>query len=289
MRSHEDTAAGAIWIAGSRVGAADWRATLVLLHGIDGDPAHTWGKDNRWCQRIAQEYQGLSVVSLDVKLRRRWRHTEEFIEQRAAACLEMLFANKILDCHVIFFCYSLGGIILKRMISDIGGHRHSAYFAPRQINIRGIVFLGVPHRGSDWAHSSLRFLLGRLSSAAQDLAPNSRILLDTDSRFRNVFRSMGHVRMLSVQETKSPRLAEFHPLLGWTSVFNCVPEFSLVVSQMSATAGCDREEILPVKSSHLSLATFDYEDADSVIKILISFILDCIAPPSLSEDDLYLI
>ncbi len=250
-------------LAGKLVGSPDWTSTLVLIHGIEGDPVQTWkrrGAVVAWYDRLASAIPGLAVVSLGFGAQLRRQQQEKFIEHHSRECFGWIIERRLLDRPLTICCYSLGGIVLKRMLAD---HTHDSRFALRRLNLNAIVFLGVPHRGSSWARAPRRWLLGgRASSALKDLEPESRFLEDVHHRFAAIWsRLSGHVQMLSVQETLGPRPSELAPLLRPLRLIPPATRFPLVVSPTSSTMGGVNERVMKVQASHLSLPYFGYPDA----------------------------
>ncbi|OTA04435.1 hypothetical protein A9Z42_0050300 [Trichoderma parareesei] len=51
---------------------------------------------------------------------------------------------------LVFICHSLGGIVFKQLV--VRGHEQDSFYGPLLKKIRGVIFLGTPHKGSDLAY-----------------------------------------------------------------------------------------------------------------------------------------
>ena len=107
---------------------------------------------------------------------------------------------------IIFICHSLGGIVVKSvndmfqhasLFADqsqaiIYAHNHSSHYKTLLDQVRGIVFIGTPHRGSDVAYwagflaralHALQFSTSTNNSLLPTLERNSKQLSDVSQQF----------------------------------------------------------------------------------------------------------
>ncbi|KAF8247235.1 hypothetical protein K440DRAFT_551663 [Wilcoxina mikolae CBS 423.85] len=136
---------------------------------------------------------------------------------------------------IIFICHSLGGIVCKKAIHIA---KDNPDYNPLYRLIRGVVFMGTPHRGADAAS------LGALCAAAvksvgvpvndkfiRSLKRGSNDLTDISNSFRNCQEHL--VRIVSFYELESP-----------------------IVTQESANLWSTNEQAIGLQANHRDMVKF---------------------------------
>lgn len=241
------------YVAGDENAAVD----VVFFHGLGGHHETTWTDDQSfsWPHELANEAAGVRVWTLEYPARR-WCWTERGKKavgdiQHIARLARAEMASKQSDGLMqggkpcIWVCHSLGGLIAKRLLVDNQNCSHGGDKIDDG-SVQGIMFLGTPHRGSDFADwaGKLRSVTqmvaqeafsllaktfgwhgpipdampGHLTDLVQELKSRSDGLWDLDSDFQSYFadrwqpgRAPLHVSVLA--EGRSPFPGGFGPLI----------------------------------------------------------------------------
>ncbi|KAF7502214.1 hypothetical protein GJ744_006436 [Endocarpon pusillum] len=134
---------------------------IVAVHGLDGHWAKTWTgtTEQNWLrdflpQQLRQVGISAHVVSFGYDSRTAFTKTVSDIEDVADMLLNRLKGMRQSAAEksrpLIYIAHSLGGIVVKQAI--IRAHERSLVYGDLLRHIRGIVFMGVPHRGADLAY-----------------------------------------------------------------------------------------------------------------------------------------
>ncbi|KAG1688469.1 hypothetical protein DVH05_003671 [Phytophthora capsici] len=233
---------------------------VVFVHGLRGHPFGTWrtdmsnkldGNNDVWPDvLLANDLQRNNVSARLVTLGYEagmvsWSSPwpSLTLQERARVMLSALYAANIgRDRHrpgtparpVVFITHSMGGLLIKKMLLIEREHRDQSGLAD---STSGVVFLAVPHFGSDLAKGvrseSIRKLI-QTHPAIADLGadPNGRLKDLNDS-----FKQLG-IDCLSVGEERAAPVA-----LGLSAV---------VVNPNSADPGIGRFYVLP-EADHMTI------------------------------------
>ncbi|KAK1928579.1 Protein SERAC1 [Phytophthora citrophthora] len=233
---------------------------VVFVHGLRGHPFGTWrtdmsnkldGNNDVWPDvLLANDLQRNDVSARLVTLGYEagmvsWSSPwpSLTLQERARVMLSALYAANIGRDRrrpgsparpVVFITHSMGGLLTKKMLLIEREHREQSGLTD---NISGVVFLAVPHFGSDLAKGvrseSIRKLI-QTHPAIADLGadPNGRLKDLNDS-----FKQLG-IDCLSVGEERAAPVA-----LGLSAV---------VVKPNSANPGIGRFYVLP-GSDHMTI------------------------------------
>lgn len=252
-------------VSGPTPNGDQWKATVLLVHGIDGNHKSTWanqGSPEEWYSELTSEFAGLSVVSadLDYSHARRFSSRENLIEHLSGRLLSEIAKARLFDRHLYVVAHSLGGILTKRLLTDSQLFDEAGYFEKRRINLKSIFFLGVPHIGSPWAQKRLAKVLGfaRLrSTTSRDLAPGSRALEDINKKFVGSLNRFGRMEIHSIHETLPVR-----PKIGLgfveRRVHKILEDLGPVVPPDFARLGIESEQNLECQACHFSLPKFEF-------------------------------
>ncbi|MCJ1288565.1 hypothetical protein MMC34_000093 [Xylographa carneopallida] len=158
---------------------------IVAVHGLHGDAIDTWtcnqetGAPKLWLRDFLPEQISARVMSYGYNSRAAFTTSVAGIEHFALMLLNFLRQKRITIQErarpIIFICHSLGGIIFKKAL--IIAHEDTVTHANILQNVRGVCFLGVPHRGSDVAFWG--YLLTKiLKTTTLGTSTNSQLLAD---------------------------------------------------------------------------------------------------------------
>lgn len=102
----------------------------------------------------------------------------------------------------IFICHSLGGIVIKRALVSAST---LPVYEPVRRNIKAIVFMGTPHKGS-----RLSSYLTPLSRIINGLVPTSPIRSDLIGNLQVLSRNLSEITELSVQALNEITVVSFY-------------------------------------------------------------------------------
>ncbi|DBA05451.1 TPA: hypothetical protein N0F65_007613 [Lagenidium giganteum] len=244
----------------------DWDVDIVFVHGLRGHPFGTWrtdmssdieGDNDIWPDTLLQEdlrrrHINARLITLGYEAgMMSWSSPwpSLSLEERARLMLQGLYDANIgqNNCAdkparpVIFITHSMGGLLVKKMLLQANQNLQSksgANVSSTELvdSIRGVVFLAVPHFGSDLAKGmsseAIRSLI-RAHPALRDLCSKNRQLRDLNLAFQDL-----GIDCFSVAEDKPAHLA-----LGISA---------LVVKPTSANPGFGKFQILD-DSDHMSI------------------------------------
>lgn len=190
-----------VHLAGPAPSSGDCKGCIVLVHGIDGHHLKTWEAEpgqELWYEKIADENPGISVITVALPYShvRFLSGKEQYLENLSPNLIEALLDHQVLDSPTLFVCHSLGGLLVKRALTDALSHARGNEFDIRRINVRGVMFLGVPHHGSPLAKTWFAWLLIALrSEASRDFKPGKRFIRDVHASF---LRAIGRYQLCNV-------------------------------------------------------------------------------------------
>ncbi|POS78528.1 hypothetical protein DHEL01_v203086 [Diaporthe helianthi] len=169
---------------------------IITVHGLSGHPHNTWTNfdtSHYWpMQSLPQDVPRARIMAFGYSTTVSPFNKSTAIVSDVAKQLISHLINKRKSLEekqrpIIFIAHSLGGIVVKEFlhIASNTGHHDLADC------LRGILFLGTPHKGSHLASFMgvishvVKSLLGRSADAVlQDLSSNSRHLLELDQLLR---------------------------------------------------------------------------------------------------------
>ncbi len=147
-----------------------------------------------------------------------WRGSVSGIQDFARDLLERLLGIQIsagqIERPQIFICHSLGGIVMKRAL--ISASLLSDY-EPVRRNIKAIVFMGTPHKGS-----RLSSYLTPLTRIVNGLLPMSPFRSDLIGNLQVLSRTLSEVSETSVQALSEITVISFYEQKRMKSVNSLV-------------------------------------------------------------------
>jgi len=236
-------------------------ANVIFVHGLGGHPTKTWMNDGNsessfWPYWLGESSEGLAIwtVGYDAPLSN-WTGTVLDIESRADSLLQVIGTNSDLNrAPILFVCHSLGGIMVKKMLkiaadkSELDMELYGSFTN----KVKGIVFMGTPHRGSSYV--KVLVWLGAIfwpSIATQELTNNSQGLLSLHTWFINW--------------KKIPKCLSFYEREN--------DLFPPIVSRGSAEASIVGDAAIPLDSNHIDICKFS-NSADPAFLIIIKFVTE---------------
>ncbi|KAJ5638498.1 hypothetical protein N7528_000888 [Penicillium herquei] len=225
---------------------------IIAIHGLGGDAHETWTAPNKkiWLRDFLP-YQIPNARIMTFGYNSSWLFSKNVMGITD-------FANDLLsrlknDRHtpnmrkqpIIFVCHSLGGIIAKRAVTL--AYENSTLYGELLAHIKGVVFLGTPHRGStiaNIARNAVNYLL--LGQAIKKelmiaLSTNSVELVETSRSF--------------LARTSLLRIASFYEADAFPGL--SVP----IVPKDSAVLGVQGEETNYIQGDHSTIVKFDFEES----------------------------
>ncbi|PMD63251.1 uncharacterized protein K444DRAFT_556820, partial [Hyaloscypha bicolor E] len=127
---------------------------IVAIHGICGDPLKTWTHESGalWLRDfLPKDINGVRVFSFGYDAEVALTKSLATIDTFARSLLNNIKLErdgKQQSRPLIFICHSMGGIVLKKALT-IARLEDEDEFPFLRTSIRGIFFLGTPHRGAD--------------------------------------------------------------------------------------------------------------------------------------------
>ena len=213
---------------------------IVFVHGLTGNSSSTWqhssterthGRDVHWPRDLVKSdipNARISMFGYDANVASFWggasqnrlsSHAENLLGELTGLREETDTENR----DVIFVAHSLGGLVVKKalQLSESSAEKHLRRL---EGNTAGILFLGTPHGGSDFAPfaksvgACLRLIGKRVNTDILDtLRRDSQVLLDVEDWF-------GQWRRRRAESRKSLQITCFYEELALPLVGKVVEE-----------------------------------------------------------------
>ncbi|KAI1175275.1 hypothetical protein F4777DRAFT_335580 [Nemania sp. FL0916] len=248
----------------------DAKVDIILVHGLNGDPAKTWTSKNGvfWpadllpvSLRNARANVLVYGYNADVYSKKHGSNpSDNFIYMHAQTLVtslthyrkdEMTFSNPI-----IWVCHSLGGILVKRALlysNDLRTSQHEDYRSI-YVSTYGMVFLGTPHTGSEIA--SWGTVLQAMSDAVipKSFFQSESVLLRTLKRDNETLQNINSHFLDIYQRFKILMAHENHKTdLRGTKM--------LVVDAASASPQLPGVTYYAIEATHSGMCKFDNNNA----------------------------
>lgn len=164
---------------------------VVFIHGLGGDQHKTWQNEKNkagdyWPKWVSEYHKQAAIWSVKYDgSPHSWFGEAMPITERAKNILALLASHGLGIRPIVFVTHSMGGIIVKQMLRVAEGHGFTE-FTPFSQNTKAIIFVSVPHHGSDLANyiEALRIVL-RPSVATRDLKADDSHLFELNEWFRS--------------------------------------------------------------------------------------------------------
>jgi hypothetical protein len=126
-------------------------ADVIFIHGLTGQSETAWTHSNgfNWVTELSADLPEFNIVSVEFHSAILRNEIDLSLVRIAETLTTILLLRGIGRRPLVFVCHSLGGLLAKAIL------RHSQILASGKTtifdNCIGIVFIGVPHRGSKLA------------------------------------------------------------------------------------------------------------------------------------------
>ncbi|OTB18228.1 hypothetical protein K445DRAFT_244915 [Daldinia sp. EC12] len=202
---------------------------IIAIHGLGSNPDSAWtyrmdnGSNVYWLKDLLPKSQGLGNIRvMKVNHQTRW-------DSNAADMGLQWYASELLDhihsLHkanpkrpIIFIAHSFGGILLKKAL--LLAKARSKNVAAMT---KGIIFLGVPHQGSNAAFiasclSCSAYFRGSSTTMLELMSADGSELLDLESEFYDAYVTQYHLEdiqpyIYDIVEKRPEKIGKF--VLGW--------------------------------------------------------------------------
>lgn len=161
---------------------------IIFIHGLDGHVSQTWMQDSSdestlWPKWLADDIDcSLYLVHYDAALSR-WKDDAMPLAAQGDAFVHALSNEAGLENRpLILVGHSMGGLVIKTAIQS-GLHKGVDSLKSVVNQIRGVVFVGTPHNGSQLA----------------TLATHASMLLSTNTQVKNMQTHDAYLRSLNQQ------------------------------------------------------------------------------------------
>ncbi|CZR66344.1 uncharacterized protein PAC_16245 [Phialocephala subalpina] len=171
--------------------------SIIAVHGLGGNWKQTWTDENKalWLRDILPlQLPEARIMSYGYNSRTAFSKGITNINDEAEIFLSALNGKRQTKDQktrpIIFIAHSLGGIVVKKAL--ILAHEQPERYADLSKSVRGVIFFGVPHRGSDVAYwgtfaanllETIQLGFGTNSNFVKDLQRNSETLANISEQF----------------------------------------------------------------------------------------------------------
>ena len=246
---------------------------LIFIHGLSGHYRETWMIDKTheatlWPKDLGAELN-CDVWSLgyDAALSA-WSDNAMPLPDQGDSVLDCLASEPALkDKHLILLGHSMGGLVIKTLLIH-GATKGVARYERLIGQVKGVVFIATPHKGSDLAN----------------LASWASLILRTNEQVGNMQNHDAHLRSLHQQflafyqkyPIKVRTYAETEPL-AISKKFLLSSVKKLVVDPDSSEPHVPNEIAIRLPEDHISICKIPNKNAQ-LYKSLISYLREDIFP-----------
>jgi protein SERAC1 len=200
---------------------------VVFLHGLGGDPWHTWGKDEEsfWPSWLANDFPEVNVYTAGYNsslFARAFAGDGPTLIDRSTMLLDSWVSRPVMAPTTIFITHSLGGLIVKQMLrrcNDAADGKHKSLIS----GIHGVVFIGTPHFGASAANLLQLTISQILSKSVKQLAYGEEQLVDLGEWFRNWAGSSNIVVRAYYETLKTKGIMVVDRMSANPNVHGCYP------------------------------------------------------------------
>lgn len=268
-------------ILGAEPNSEEWRGSILLIHGIDGDYKATWQNEERpeWLELLCSQLPGLAIISADLQYSKWHREydekegkvtAEKLLEEYSIELMDEIHKWSLLDRRLVIVAHSLGGVLARQFLVDTLTLDRENYYQDRKRMLRALVFLGCPQHGSPLARKSLSWIAGfqgARSIVSKDLREGSRFLNLLKPRFAASVSEYDFCKIVSVHETLC--LWHDYQKMGWGPVKRLAGKaIGPVVPKEYSTLGIDQEINFDADTCHNKITEMKFSDRSSVLEVI---------------------
>lgn len=168
-------------------------ADVIFLHGLMGGARATWTATNGflWPTALARDFGDVRVLSVSYSASwSRWGKGAMTIRDYAKSIADLLVLHGVGNGRpVVFVCHSLGGLVAKEILYQAATTSLGDDCPSLKGQVRGLFFLGTPHRGSKVAllRHLLRVLLLKPTALIGELSRYSKSAEACHKWFRDAY------------------------------------------------------------------------------------------------------
>ena len=161
---------------------------VIFIHGLTGDPHHTWTDkegNSFWPEWLQQDLERLRIYSLGypVSLFERLANREMDMFERAANVLEFLSSSGIGKKPIVFVTHSLGGIVTKLVLRKSQDSEDDDWRRVFQAT-KMVIYFSTPHTGASLARAIKA--IPNISKHVKLLANETGFLSDLNDYYRKL-------------------------------------------------------------------------------------------------------
>ncbi|KAM0806593.1 putative NACHT domain-containing protein [Seiridium cardinale] len=233
----------------STAGPGTHPVDIIAVHGLNGDAFTTWTHSNGtfWLRDyLPSSLPGCRVYTYGYPSRmfaNSYASVRDYARNLISCVRDIHESNdKDHQRSIVFICHSLGGIVCKQAL--VCAHEDNLIYGDTLGAVKGIVFLGTPHRGSELA--DIGKVVGQIintflpnttrTDLFTHLGKDSEALQDLASAFRHRLQDLEIATFYEVEPTP--------------------PLSSLVVGKFSSILDVPREDIIPLYDNHRDMCQF---------------------------------
>jgi predicted alpha/beta hydrolase family esterase len=235
---------------------------VIFVHGLGGNAWSTWHPkelydDNFWLTWLGKDLLDFGIWSFGYAAEAfEWKGASMPLFDQASNLLDWLEICNIGQRPVIFVTHSLGGLLVKKMLSTAQTFNKQAVIE----QTKGIVFLATPHTGSHLAKliNSIG-ILARTTVSVEELKAHAPQLRELNEWYRENVRCLGIATKVYY---------ETQPIQG-----------ILVVDPDSANPGIERVKPIAIPDdNHISICKPKSQESQVYLGVK-KFIQECVASP----------
>ncbi|WP_293105636.1 hypothetical protein [Moorena sp. SIOASIH] len=244
-------------------------ADVVFVHGLGGDARSTWhpqGKqdnDNYWLGWLGKDNLCVNIWSFGYDAEAtNWQSNSSMpLFDQASNLLEWLDIHDIGQRPLVFITHSLGGLLVKKMLSSAKNFDNYKSILEQT---KGIVFLATPHTGSHLAKliDNINFLT-RTTISVNELKAHHPQLRELNEWYREHVRSLGIATKVYYE----------------TQAVNGI----LVVDPDSANPGIEKVKPVAIPKNHIDLCKPESQNSQVYLGVK-KFIKECLNTPGWLDD-----
>ncbi|KAH6886460.1 hypothetical protein B0T10DRAFT_81257 [Thelonectria olida] len=230
------------------------KTAVIFVHGLGADPTRTWCEGQTcWItdllpDDIKEEGLGPFVHLFAFDYDSFWvrEANSTNLVQTARDLAYELKQRELSHYNLVFVAHSYGGLVVKKALVLNPDLKH---------RVKGILFLGTPHRGTRFARfgAALTWLLSPFDADADIMRPLSYDNLDLDDLEKEFHASFGLTERRYFFETHKMR----YYLFGFIPYLR---EF--MVERQSATSGASANQVISLNADHRGLNRFSFRNSN---------------------------
>lgn len=228
---------------------------VVFIHGLGGDAYTSWTVGNQeksfWPNWLAEDFEQIGVWTIGYGASpSRWVEDVMPLEHRALNIINHLSLKQIGTRPLLLITHSMGGLLAKHIITQ-ASHSGNITYQALGNNIKGLIFIAVPHNGDGWANFlDAARLIVRGNKLIESLRKDNASLLTLSNAF-NALVGKNNITCRSFFETK-----EIRPK-GWKNILR---KGIKVVSEASARGDFPQDAPIGLDADHLSICKLSSRD-----------------------------